>query len=188
MKRYCLAVAVLAIGALTAAALAAAAAQSAQRTTIGKITIVANEGMEFSLAEGIWTATKGVTITADGTKVTADSVRLWLKKGGPDLQRAEAKGNVHVTGSYAMARPGGARADWAVEARAGSASYDGGSRSAVLRGNVDLRATNTSTGEVVAAQADKASYDGKTQRFRFERAGQPVRLQWQESQAKAAGK
>ncbi len=51
-----------------------------------------------------------------------------------------------------------------------------------------VRATNTSTGEVVTAQADKAIYDGKTQRFRFERSGQPVQVQWQEAPAKVGGK
>ena len=183
MRRYYAFVAVLVLAVVLTAALAAAAAQQRQQTAIGSIVITSNL-LEGSL-QGPWTASKGVTVTAGGTTITADTVKIWPRKGGRTIQRAEASGSLHITGTYAMAQAGGEKTDWKMNATAQSGSFDGDTQTGVLSGKVELRATNASTGEVVTAQADKAVYNGKTQRFRFERSGQPVHVQWQEAPGKS---
>ncbi len=190
MTRYSFVRGVLTIAAVLAVALAAAAAQqgAAQRATIGKVTMSANGGIDISPTEGVWTARGGVTVTTEGTTLTAEAVKIWVQKGGRSIQRVEATGSVHVTGTYAMAQAGSPPANWKVNATSQEATYDGGTQTAVMSGKVDLQATNTSTGEVVTAQAGKATYAGKTQQFKFDQeAGEPVQVQWQQPTTKAGG-
>jgi lipopolysaccharide transport protein LptA len=187
MRRYNVVIALLLIVAVPVAVLAAAAAPAArrQRTAIGQLTIEA--GSWAGLIQGPWTWSGEVTVTAGDTTLRADTVKVWPQKGGQRVQRIEATGNVRVTGTYTMAPAGLPPASWKVSATAQAATYDDDTQTAVISGQVDLQATNTSTGEVVTARAGKATYNGKTQEFRFEQSGEPVQVQWREPPTKAAG-
>jgi lipopolysaccharide transport protein LptA len=187
MKRHSIALVLLLTIAVPVAALAAAAAPAARRprTAIGQLTIEA--GSWAGPLQGPWTWSGGVVVTAGDTTLRADTVKVWPQKGGQRVQRIEATGSVRVTGTYTMAPAGLPPANWKVSATAQAASYDDDTQTAVISGQVDLQATNTSTGEVVTARAGKATYNGKTQQFRFEQSGEPVQVQWQEPPAKAAG-
>jgi lipopolysaccharide export system protein LptA len=125
---------------------------------------------------GPWEWTGGVVVTGAGLTMSCDSLKVWLTPDGRDAERIEASGNVRVQGRYLAAD----KTQWDIDGRAAAASYERKASQGILRGAVSFRATNKSTGAVLMAEAEKLVYDTTTQRFRFERGDQPVRMEWQE--------
>jgi len=153
----------------------AAVAQTAGRTFLGKIII---EGpFEWDFQGRLLEWTKGATVTADRMTMTCDHLKVWTaKSGGGFFERIEAAGDVRISGTYTAADA----TKWNVKGSAQSATFDSKAGTAVLRGAVDFRAVNAATGSVLIAQADKLTYDQKTQKFRFERGDKPVRVEFEE--------
>ena len=125
---------------------------------------------------GPWEWTGGVTVKGAGLTVTADSLKLWPTPDGRDADRIEAAGNIKVEGRYVAAD----KTVWEIAGKAAAASYDRAAAEGVMRGSVTFRATNTETGAIVSAAADKMVFNFKTRQFRFERGEQPVHMEWQE--------
>ena len=127
-----------------------------------------------------WTG--GVTVKGGGLTLTAESLKLWPTRDWRDADRIEATGNIKIEGRYLAAD----KTSWDVLSKAAAASYQRASAEGVLRGSVTFHATNTVTGAKVSAAADKMIYNFTTRQFRFERADQPVHMEWQEPMPPAA--
>lgn len=136
---------------------------------------VEGKSLQGQLA-GPWEWTGGVTVKAEGLTLTCDALKLWPSADGREADRAEASGNVNIEGRYVSAEG----VAWSVSGRAASASYERKTGQSVLRGAVSFRATNTKTGAVMSAAAEKLIYNSETKQFRFERGDAPVRMEWQE--------
>jgi len=130
---------------------------------------------------GPWEWTGNVVVTGAGLTMTCDTLRLWLTPDGHDAERIEASGNIRVQGRYVAAD----KTEWDIKGKAAAATYERKSAQGILRGEVSFEAKSLTTGAVVTAAADKLTYDIKTQRFRFERGEQPVRMEWKEPQPAA---
>jgi lipopolysaccharide export system protein LptA len=149
------------------------ARQSATR--FGKY-VVESKRLEGKMG-GPWEFSNGVTMTAPDMTITCDNLKMWPStKRGRDFDRAEATGNVVVRGRYAASDG----TEWKVIGSAASGTYDVTAGQGVLRGGVKFDGTNQTTKALLSVAADKMIYEVKTQQFRFERGGEPVRVQWEE--------
>ncbi len=125
---------------------------------------------------GPWTWTGGVTVKGSGITLNAENLKVWPSSDGRDADRIEATGNVKVEGRFIASD----QTTWDFSGKAAGASYDRAAGEGVMRGEVAFRATNTATGAVISAAADRMVYTLKTRQFRFERGDRPVRMEWQE--------
>lgn len=177
----------LSAGLLAAFAFAVAAAAGpsqpagAKGTRFGKYT-VESKRLEGTIG-GPWEFSSGVTVTGPDLTITCDALKMWpASKGGRDFDRAEATGNIEIHGRYLASD----KTEWKIAGSATSGTYDVKAGQGVLRGGVKFNGVNQATKAVLTVVADKMIYEVKTQQFRFERGGEPVRVEWEEPEAPAA--
>jgi lipopolysaccharide export system protein LptA len=180
MRRiHLLALAVLLLGATVAWA---ATAPPAAKTTLGTITIWSSGPVEGAL-RGTLEFTKGVTVTSQGMKLTCDTLKVWPAKSGKSFDRIDASGNVHVTGLYTASD----KTKWEVDARAQSATFSSRTRIGTLTGEVNLHAVNAVDKSAFTGKADTFTYNLQTERWRMDRAGQPVEMQFEPAPVSVGG-
>ncbi len=175
---------------LTAAAAAGAAQPALYQTTFGRFTIEARHFEGSFQNQGPWEWSGQVKVTSADLTMTCDRFKAWFTKDRRNWERVEAAGHISITGRYTAAD----NTIWQVTGKAEAGTFDAKTGLGVLKGAVDFRARNTTTGAAISAQADQLTYDTKTRRFKFERGEQPVRVEWRQPQpapekkgAKAAG-
>jgi len=130
--------------------------------------------------EGPWEWPKGAKITTADLTMTCDRLKVWFAKDARTWERVEATGHIVANGRYTAA----SKEQWKVFARADSATYNAQTGEGVLKGSVDFRANNLTTGAAISVAADKLTYDVRTRQFRFERGEGQVKAEWQEPASK----
>jgi lipopolysaccharide export system protein LptA len=154
---------------------------SPSATRFGKYT-VESKRLEGTIG-GPWEFSNGVTVTGPEMTITCDTLKMWpTSKGGRDFDRAEATGNLVLRGRYLASD----KTEWKVVGSAASGTYDAKAGQGVMRGGVKFNGANQTTKAVLTVVADKMIYEVKTQQFRFERGGEPVRVEWEEPEKPAA--
>jgi len=181
----CVLLIALAAGSLTLAAgsLAAAAAQRKPADiTMDAYAVTADrlEGVPGGPTPVEWSG--NVTVSATGSKVTCDRLKVWLAAGGRFIERAEAGGHIVIQGRH-VANDG---TEWRVVGKAESAAYERKSGQTTLTGSVRFEATNLSTAATVSVEADRLIYDTTPRRFRFEGEQRQVRSKWKPPPTEAA--
>jgi lipopolysaccharide export system protein LptA len=186
MRRRCACVLLIALAVasliLAAGSLAAAAAQRKPADiTMDAYAVTADrlEGVPGGPTPVEWSG--NVTVSATGSKVTCDRLKVWLAAGGRFIERAEASGHIVIQGRH-VANDG---TEWRVVGKAESAVYERKSGQTTLTGSVRFDATNLSTEATVSVEADRLIYDTTTRRFRFEGEQRQVRSKWQQPPSEA---
>lgn len=175
---------VLIIACLMAAAAAGAAQPARYQTTFGRFTIEAKHFEGSFQDQGPWEWSGQVKVTSADLTMTCDRFKAWFTKDRRNWERVEAAGHIVITGRYVAAD----KTIWQVTGKADSAAFDAKSGLGMLKGAVDFKARNTTTGAAISAKADQLTYDTKTRRFKFERGKRPVRVEWQQPEPAPAEK
>jgi lipopolysaccharide export system protein LptA len=134
------------------------------------------EGEFSGPIQGPWEWSKGAKITTADLTMTCDRFKVWFTKDGRGWDRAEATGHIVINGRYTAAN----KDQWRVFGRAESGTYDSQTGQGVLKGSVDFRASNLTTGAVISVSADKLTYDVKTRQFRFDKGEGQVKAEWRQ--------
>jgi lipopolysaccharide export system protein LptA len=134
------------------------------------------EGEFSGPIQGPWEWSKGAKITTADLTMTCDRLKVWLTKDGRGWDRVEATGHIVANGRYTAAN----KDQWKVFGRAESGTYGSQTGQGVLKGSVDFRASNLTTGAIISVSADKLTYDVKTRQFRFDKGGSQVKMEWQQ--------
>lgn len=151
-------------------------AQVVGNAPFGKIVIKANAAELDMNDSGVMTWSKGVTITTGEMTVTCDRLKAWRAKNRQDFDRLEAEGDVRISGTYTAPD----KTKWIVKGLARSAGFDRKTGIGALRGAVNLEAVNVTTGRPVKIQAEKVTYDQRSQKLLFERGEQQTQMEFEE--------